>query len=891
MTWLKELLWRLRQSVGRRDWERELSDEMEFHVSQETAENIARGMDPAEARRKALADFGGIERHKEWTRDEGGFRLLEELWHDFRFACRQIRRYPTFAAVVIATLALAVGLNSAIFGIVDGVLLRPLPFNQSERLVEVRGAFLEEGSTSLGLSWADFVDLRQRNESFDRVAIYRRPFEYAVATGDAPPVLRSMADAGLDLDEVLRVRPYLGRYFSEEEFLTEEPTAVLISYDFWQQLYGSDPGVVGRTLKISGADREIVGVMPPGFDFPGGADLWEPQRERPVTEEDNISADGFGRDWRNLLAVARLNPGVTLEQANAELALFSRQQQESYPKTNSRYTIYAADAHEHAVGDLRTPLLALQAAVGLILLIACVNVANLLLARGKARAPELATRVALGGGRGRLMRQLLTESLVLALLGGAAGVVLGSLTQRLLLAGLPAQWLASGQVNFDLRVVAAMLATVAAAGLAFGIMPAWQAGKSDPQQALSGVRQTGGLGKHRLQRALVVAEVALSTVLVVGAALFSVSLRNQLAQDPGFEPEKVLTVRVAVQPPKYRPWEDYRRFFNETVAAVRQVPGVASAALSFNNPMEPDGDFMVWFQLPGILEDEPGDRPTADIRPVSTDFFQTVGIPLVAGRDFTDADGREAPGVVVVNETFVRRFLPERDPLGVLLVKNQFWGHDYPAEHTIVGVVGDTRASGYASDPLPAMYFPYNQTPFGNMRILARTAGDPMALAPAVREAVWSIDSEIPLERMTTLANAVSQTVAGQRYANQVLGGFAALALALAAVGLYGVMAYGVAERTREIGLRQALGADRGDILRLVVRQGARLTAIGLVLGVALSLAAGRLITGMLYGVAPGDPRATAVVALVVGLVSLAAVLLPARRAAALDPMAAIREE
>ena len=880
------------------DVDRDVEDELDFHLSMRQSAFEAEGMSAAEARQKTLRRFGSVAAVRlSLTRSgktrEKRMRLwdsIERVGQDITFAVRQLVRAPGFTVVAVVTLALGIGVNTAIYSVVDGTLFRALPYENPEELVRIHGANQDAGQTLLGVSRADFEDLSGEAISFEGM-VALRSFDINVMEPDHPPTDIPATVMSPGLFSLLRVAPVVGRSFNEEDH-ESEAEVIVISHRLWHTRYGGDSSVVGRVLHMYGSSYAIVGIMPPGFSYPSGTDIWRPTPRPTLQEGDNESLDGFGRDWRNQSVLARLAPGVSVERASLELATVAKRLALAYPKTNTNITYWAHSALDYEVGSTKSGLLLLLAAVGAILLIACANVANLLLARGTHREQEMAVRTALGAGRRRLVRQLLTESVVLALLGGAAGVVLGYWTLTGLMAALPTELPRMENVTLDARVIAITALVTIGAGTLVGLLPALKASHPDLVTGLkAGSRGSGGAGRHRIQRVLVVGEIALSTVLVVSAGLLAVSFIHMSQEEPGFAPENVISTNVNKAAATSPPWDEFSAFFDDVLGRINELPGVQSAALSFDMPMHPDRGFEAWFQVPGLIESNPGERPTADLRPVSPGFFATVGIPLLRGRGFTAADGRDSPGVVIVNETFAARYFGSTDPIGYRLHKNQFWGEHYPSEHEIVGIVADVKADGLGAGVDPAMYFPYNQTPMGNQQLIIRTTGDPTTAIAAVKREVWAVDPTIAMDRFDLLTTVIRESVAGPRFAMQLVGGFALLALVLAAVGIYGVMAYAVGERTKEMGLRRALGAEERGLLWLVLRQGLTMTAAGVALGLVGAWFASGLLSSTLFGVSPTDPLTFAVVAAILGLVATAACIIPARRAMRIDPMVALRNE
>ena len=804
---------------------------------------------------------------------------------DARLALRRLRANPGFAAVVILTLALGIGANTAIFSLVSAALLRPLPFAAPQELVQlinVRGGGAIPVRRTQSFSAADFLSIQEQAPGLAGVAAYTDQ-SYSL-TGNGDPVRVDGAEVSASLPRVLGVAPMIGRAFLDEENEPGRDEVVLLSHGFWQQHLGGDPRVVGRTLMLSGRARTVVGVMPPGFDFPSDAELWTP-----LSYDSDFRSDG-NRGAHFLQLVARLAPGSSLEQARTALDAVGRRLTEQFPTTNTNKTFSADDLREVMVRNVRPALLVLSGAVGLVLLIVCVNVANLLLARAAERGTEFAVRTALGAGRGRLVRQLLVESLVLALLGGALGVLL-AVWGKALLARLPGATVAGlGTPALDAPVLLFSLAISLGTGLLFGLVPAWHVARGD----LSGVIRAGGRGMvgsagQRTRGVLVVAEMALGVVLLAGAGVLLQSLVRLLAVDPGFRPERVAAFDVALPS---RSYDDQRAaaFFARLDEQLAGVPGIRSSGAVNMLPLIGNSRFRITFDVDGRPPAAPGEEKALDIRIATPGYLPTVGIPLRRGRLFTSADRQGSQPVALLNEAAVHEHFPNEDPIGKHIVMG--WGRDSTTvTGTVVGIVGDVTQSSLDEPTVSEIWFPHAQVPFTEMSVVVQAQGDPAGLGAVVRRTVQGLDADLPVSDFRTLESVVARSVAQPRLYATLLAVFAALALLLAALGVFGVMTYAVAQRTREIGIRMALGAAGGDVVRMIVRGGLTLAGAGVVIGLGVAFVATRVLRTLLYGVSATDPATFASVAVLLVGVALVASWIPARAATRIDPNVALRAE
>jgi len=801
---------------------------------------------------------------------------MDTFWQDLRYGSRVLLKNPGFTAVAILALALGIGANSAIFSVVNAVLLRPLPYHDPDRIM-----------TALHSGWfpvapANFLDWRAQNHVFERIAA-AQAWGASLTGRDKPEQLKAL-QVTPDLFPVLGVDPVLGRTFLPEEDRPGAGRVVVLSHQLWQRRFGGDPKIVGQTLVLNGVGHTVVGVMPPGFQF---APFWVTNAELWVPLDLTLRVND--RAGRSLRVFARLKPGVTREQAQAEMDTISRRLEQQYPGTNKSLDVTVDPLHEKVVGKVRQALLVLLGAVSFVLLIACANVANLLLARSAARQKEIAIRTALGAGRLRLVRQLLTESMLLASLGGALGLLLARWGVKFLVALSPANLPRVETINLDSRVFGFTLAISLLTGLVFGLAPALQASKLDLNESLKegGRSATEGIRRNRVRSLLMISEVALALVLLIGAGLMIRSFRRLQAVEAGFDPRRVLTLVVPLRSSQYSTGPQRSAFFQRLIERVGALPGVESASAINHLPLAGD----IWtlgFTVEGRPAPPPGEGPSAAYRIIRPNYFHTMGISLLKGRDFTEHDAAGTPGVAIINEAFARNIWPHEDPIGKRIRVND----DGPDPREIVGIVKDVKQREWTAEPMREMYLPYLQNPAPSyLTLVARTTADPLSLAAAVRNEVWTIDKDVPVSQVASMEQVIAGATGGPRFNLLLLNLFASVALILAAVGIYGVMAYSVSQRTHEIGIRLALGAQTTDVIKLVVGQGMALTLIGVAIGLAAAFAVTRLMSSLLFGVSATDPLTFAVIALLLLLVALVACYLPARRATKVDPMVALRYE
>lgn len=878
-------LWlRIRRLVRWRVSEREIEEELRFHVDMETEEHIRLGRDPTDARRRALASFGGQDRWREETRAVRRTGWLEDWLRDARLAARGLRRAPAFALAALATITLGVGATTAIFSVVQGVVLAPLPYPEADELVTVwmrnPSQNIEEDITS----WPNFVDWREQSTLLDGMATVRSGAWALTGAGDPEEVRGAAVSRGFF--ELIGAPLAVGRSFRDEEVEGEPVRVAVLSHELFTRRFGADPGLVGRTILLNQEPYEVVGVVGPGLAYPRDAQLWIPQS---FTEDMAGLRDSRGSLW--LPVVGRLGDGVDMAAAQAEMDAVARRLEAEYPVVNEGVGITLEPFQETLVGDVRTPLLMLLAAVGLVLLIAVVNVANLLLVRGATRARELAVRLTLGAGRGRIVRQVLAESMVLGVAGGLAGIGLAIVMVRGMVAAAPPGLPRIDEVGVDPGTLAFALAVALGASVLFGLVPAIHARRVEPgSQLREGTRGSSGAGLARLRGSFVVGQFGLALLLLVGAGLLGRSFLKLRAVEPGFDSDGVLSVGLSLPATRYPAPEDLRAFQEQLQTDVRSIPGVTEvgAISTFFLQALPNMGRVSIEGRPELYEGNQDSPVVQDI--ASAGFYGAAGMRLVAGRVPRASDGPESPLVAVVNETFVRRFLDGSDPLEARFT----WGEppdDGDGWVQIIGVVADARRSGLDQAVRPGAFLSAAQLPPRRMDLLVRTAGDPLAVVRSVEGSVHGIDDQLPLTRVRTLEQAMSDGLAPRRFVAGLLGAFAATALALAAVGIFGVMAYLVGQRTREIGIRVALGAERSTVLAKVLAEGMVHAGLGLLVGGVAALLLTRYLRSQLFGLEPTDPLSFALASLVLLVVAAGACLVPARRAAGVDPIVALRAD
>jgi putative ABC transport system permease protein len=888
---LNKLWMRLRALLRKSEMERELDDELRYHLEQQTEQNIRLGMSQEEARYAAQTAFGGVEQAKERSRDARGVRRIEELWQDLRYGARMLRRNPGFTAVAILSLALGIGANTAIFSVLYAVMLRPLPYRDPNQLVLIFSKGHEDQREPILLD--DFAILKSQSQSFESMSIFYKNtgISRVNLTGAAEPEVAQGGFVSADFFPLMGMAPQIGRLFNPEEE-TQRDRVVILSQGLWNRRFGGAPDVEGRTLQIDGADFKVIGVMPATFQFPAReTQFWAPITtnrhwlDRPALN--NIHVRGLYARWN---VVARLKPDVSLQQAQAEMNVLAKRLEEVNPDLNKGKGVNALPLRVELNSNTRLALFVLLAAVSFVLLIACGNVANLILARGTSREREMAIRTALGAGRVRLARQLFTESVILSMLSGCLGLYLAAVGVPALIALAPPDIPRLEESGLNSMVLAFTLGISLLAAIICGLGPAWKISQSDPSKSLkSGSRGSSGtIAFCHARGLLVITEFALSVILLTGAGLLIRSFLAIQAVGPGFEPEHALTMRVAL--PADAQATRRTAFLDSVVERVRALPGVRAVGAI-------DG----LFQLGGVntlglrsVEGravEPREQWTAlTWKTISGEYLQAMGAPLLRGRFFSDEDGPNSPLVAIINESMVRRYWPDEDPIG-----KRFKGQDPRGRNddwlTVIGVVGDMRSHGLERQPTPYVFQWHKQSGDIPSDLVARTTGDPAKFAMTLRGAVRSLDQTAILSRVTTMEEQLSEQMAPRRFQTSLLTLFSIIALALASIGVYGVMRYLVVQRTHEIGIRMALGAQIRDVLRLIIGEGIRLALVGALIGLGAAWALTRLMKNLLFGVSPTDTLTFIAIPLLLMLVALLACWIPARQATKVDPLVAIRNE
>lgn len=874
--YLRTLVARLRGLFGDRRADLEFDDEIEAHLRLLTERYVRQGMSEAEAIRAARRQFGNVTLLQEAHRDMRGFRVIDTFFQDARYGLWMMRRNPGFTFVAVITLALGIGANTAIFSVVNALVFNPLPYPEPQQLVWVTDVF--RGDEMIGVS--DYRTYQTQSKTFDGLAAFDVYTRILTVQDESAPV--NIVQATASLFPTLGVAPRLGRAFTPEEARPGGPPVIILSYEFWHRRFGGDPSVVGRSVPFGGGSRLILGVMPPGFRFlpesrnGGNVDVWEQQE---LKREDNfILANVFGR----------LKPGVSIEQARAELDILNQPLIQAHPEV-AGLKARVMPLAERLVGHLRRGLLTLFGTGGIVLLIACANVANLLLARASGRRQELAIRAALGAGRKRLIRQMLTESLLLAFIGGAAGLLLALLGVKALVAGAPDNLLQVKLSRIDASVLGFTFLSVLLTVIVAGLIPALQASRIDLSESLKdsgrGVALLTRKSARRISPALLVGELALTLVLLIGAGLLINSFLRLLAVDPGYDPKNLLTMVAGL-----RNSAQQKIFGRELLTRLNTLPGVQGAAYSRTLPLAEDGIIgkgrLTIVGRPPVPD---GQKPLAESHYVSPDYFRVLGMRLRAGRGFTEQDNENTPPVVVINDTLARRYFVGEDPIGKQF---RLEGSKTETELTIVGVVADVKRYGLEAETNAEIYHSSLQNVESQWnRWVIRTAGDPLKWVPAVRQQMRELAADVRIGQEMTMEQRLAESYAPRRFQAWLFGIFGALALVIATVGIYGVISYAVSQRTHEIGIRMALGAQASDVLRMVVWRGMSLTLVGVAIGLAVALALTRVIKSLLFNVSATDPATFSIIALMLVGVTFVAIYIPARRATKVDPLVALKYE
>ena len=889
MKWFNLIRDRLRALLHREIVISDIEREMRMHVEMQTEANIASGMSREEARDEAIRTFGNVNKVRDEAYDIKGGGLFETLAQDVRYGLRVLIKHKAFSGVAVLTLALGIGANTAIFSVVNELLLRPLAYRDANRIVMV-WEVTPEGRHQNTTSRSNFRSWREQSTSFENLAAFTD--QRLNLTGDFEPEELTIQIATPEFFKVLGVDPMLGRYLMTEDGEPGKPPVTVLSYSLWQRRFGGRTDIVGQPISLNGMPVTVIGVMPAGFQFHikqrsgtgRPAELWSiltmPR-----------SASIAGERGRFLSVVARLKDGVSPEQAAAEMRTIAARLSEEAPQYNKNYSAEVLPLREQFYGNVRRALWLLLGAVGFVLLIACANVANLLLSLATAREKEIALRAALGARRLRIVRQLLTESLLLAVLGSLLGLAFAWLGIKGLIAISPPDLINLQNVGLNFSVLTWTLAISLLTGIVFGFAPALHITRLNLNDSLKeggkGEATQAG-GNRRLRSIFVISEIALAVVLLAGAGLLVKSFIHLQQVERGFNSDNVLTMVVRLPEAKYPDDPKVVNFFRQSLERIRSLQGVQSAGIINYLPFYGGLGSATGFTIQGRPAPPPGQEPSTDVRVADDGYFNALGIPLLRGRHFSDVENREARRVMLINEALAKKHFPNEDPIGKRLDVSMF---ETPTPTEIIGVVGDVKYESLTDDPAPAVYFPHAELAYSFMTIAIRTDGDPVALAPAVQREIRSLDPNQPVSDVRTMNQVMSETVSRTRFNTVLLSLFAGLATLLSAVGIFGVMNYSVALRTREIGLRLAVGAQPRQVLVLILKQGLVLTVIGVVTGLAAAFALTRLLSGLLFGVAAGDVSTLASISLLLIVVSLVACYLPARRAMRIDPLQALRYE
>jgi len=886
LAWIRALASRTRASLSTRQMDQEFARELDAHLDMLAEENVRRGMSPEEARRAARIRLGGRTQLQETNRELHGLPALETFFQDTRYAFRMLRKNLGFTAVAVLTMAVGIGANTAIFSVVYAMLLKPLPYSEPEQLLTVFESQPQAGGKATGWSYANFAELREQNHIFSDMAASQQ--HQLTLTGRGEPSVVNTSVVTPELFSVFGQRPILGRPFYPEDGKAGAPAVVILSENLWRGSFGADANVIGSSINLDKRSFTIVGVMPAVFRFPiltASEQLWIPLVQDPLF---GSWMDRRGGHW--LQVTGRLKPGVSMTQAQAELDAIDARLAKEFPAENDGWTIGFVPLKQKIVGNVKPALLVLMGAVGLVLLIACANIANLLLTRATSRAREIAVRTTLGAGRSRIVRQLLSETLVLGLLGGLAGIALAYLGVRGLTALMPEDLPQVNAIRVDNFVLGFALLLSAVASCAFGLAPALFVANSNLQSSLrEGGARSGESGNRRRARSFLAAgEIALAMVLLVAAGLLLRSFSKLMAVNPGFDAQHVVQADISLPRFQYSMPQQWAAFSEKLLMRLQSEPGMRDAAVVLPRPMT-DGFINLGFDIVGNPPVSAGASRTADYVSVSPDYFRVMEIPLLAGRLFDQHDVAASPRVSLISEAMARIYFPNQNPLGKQIVFG--FPPDIGAAREIVGVVGDVRDVALGQDPGAMMYVPYAQAPFWGANVVVRSALSAASVASTIRRDVRQIDPDLPVTDVAMMKDTIDGTVAEPKFRTFLLGLFAAMALVLAATGIFGVISYSVSRRTNEIGIRVALGASRNTILRMVFGETLVLTCAGLVLGLPSALAASHLLGHLLFSVSANDPATIAAVAFTLALVAATAGYIPARRAMRVDPLVALRHE
>jgi len=880
---LNDLFFRLRSLFRRQTVESDMDDELRFHSDHQIGKYLNAGMSRGEALRRMRLDFGGLAQVKEDCRDARGVSLVETMAQDLRYGWRMLLKSPGFAVAALFTLALGIGANTAIFSVVYGILLQPLPFRDASHLILLNETTPKVGDVSV--SYPNFQDWRAQSHTFSEMAAVSN-VQFNMTGGTQPENIAGLAVSPNFLN-MAGIQPLAGRGFNPDEEKAGTAPVVLLGYELWQSHFGGERRAVGQTIRLDGKAVTIVGVLPPSFRWTGRCDVMEPIGVWATNNGDAARRSARGE----LLVAGRLASGVNIEQARAEMNGIAARLARAFPEADDQFGVNLQPLRESFSGNVRPAMLVLLAAAIFVLLVACANVANLFLMRAAVRAREMALRIAIGASRGRIIRQILTESFLVALLGGLAGVGLAIAGIPAIAQLIPADSRAGASVGMNGPVLLFSGLLVILSMFVFGLAPALHSASGDIQSELKeGSKASSSGGRNRWRGLLATSEVALALLLLVGAGLMMKSLYRLLSVDSGFRAERVLKLEMSLQTAKYRKDPAVIGFWQQTLDRVRALPGVESAALGTAIPLTDDHSRLD-ITVEGMPLPKPGSFPHPDLHIVSPDYEKTLGIRLLGGRGFTDTDLENAPGVAMVNVTVAQRLFPGTNPVGRRFMFGRLGTERTPKWLTIVGVLADTRLYGLANPARLEIYVPFRQFAPNGMSLVVKSGMDPAALSSAIRGIVASIDSEQPIFRIATMQEVVNASVSTRRITLILLGLFSGLALVLAAIGIYGVISYSVAQRQKEIGIRTALGARRGDVLRLVLAQGGKISIAGILTGSAAAVGLTRLMRNLLYSVSAVDPATFVAVAFILALIAMVASYIPARRTLRVDPLIALRHE
>ena len=873
---------RVHSLLHRSDADADLQRELEIHIQQLTHEAMAEGMTEAEARARALREFGPIDQIKETCRDTRRVSWIQNFLQDARYGGRMLRQSPGFTAVAVMTLALGIGATTAIFSIVDAVLLRSLPYRDSNQLVLMFDVPLDRPDARSPISYRDLLECQAQNGVFSHMA--GNAFHDLTLTGAGEPAVVNTAGVTPEIFPLLNAKPLEGRLLLPEDGKPGAAAVAVVSENLWRSRFGSNPGLVGQSIALDMRPFTVVGILPADFRYPEGVprqDVWisilQDPLFGPLTSKPGVRSVGV---------IARLKPGVSPASAQTEMSALGTRLAKEFPADDSGLTFRIQPYRQAVVGNLKPALLILLSAVGMLLLIACANIANLLLSKATSRAREVAVRIALGASRGRLVCQLLTESAVLGVAGGVAGVLLAAWAVSSLRPFLPSDVAQIASIHVGGPVLAFALLLSLAAALAFGLAPALVATRSTLQTSL---KEGGERGGHHLRHFLAIGEISLAMVLLVAGGLLIRSFARVTSADPGFDPSNVTRAEVSLPQFQYSTPRQWTAFAKDLLARLQAQPGMQDSALAAPLPMDHQGQANFSFSIVGNPPLPPGKSTNANYSTVSPEFFRVMRIPLLRGRFFSEQDSAANPNVAIISDALARRYFPNEDPIG----RQMKFG--FPPNgnisREIVGVVGDVRDVALSQKPGPIMYVPFAQAPLYGGEVVVRTSLSESSVAAAIGESVHSIDKDLPVTDVGSYPDALGQSVARERFRTFLLGAFSAIALLLAAVGIFGVISYSVARRTHEIGIRVALGAQRRDVLHLILGQGTKLALLGLGIGVVLALLLTRWIASLLYEVSATDPLTFGIVAIVLLGVAVIACYIPARRAMRVDPMIALRHQ